>query len=90
MSEIVFTARLTEDDWDEAMRGWRCQVLLVPGAIVEAIYVEGDRIDSARYEVEAGRVTRAVGINFDDVVPWRHGSCPFDGVAVCVLVPPCK
>ena len=51
MSEIVFTARLTEDDWDEAMRGWRCQVLLVPGAIVEAIYVEGDRIDSARYEV---------------------------------------
>lgn len=43
MSEIVFTARLTEDDWDEAMRGWRCQVLLVPGAIVEAIYVEGDK-----------------------------------------------
>ena len=51
MSEIVFTTRLTVEDWDEAMHGWRCQVLNVPGAIVEAVYVEGSRVDSARYEV---------------------------------------
>jgi hypothetical protein len=51
MPEIVFTTRLTADDWDEAMHGWRCQVLNVPGAIVEAVYVEGARIDTARYEV---------------------------------------
>jgi hypothetical protein len=51
MSEIAFTTRLTKEDWDEAMRGWRCQVLKVPGAIVEAIYVDGSRTDSALYEV---------------------------------------
>ena len=51
MQEIVFTTRLTVEDWDEAMHGWRCHVLNVPGAIVEAVYVEGSRVDSARYEV---------------------------------------
>ena len=48
---IVFTTRLTEADWDDTLRGWRCPPLAVPGAIVEALYVEGNRIDSARYEV---------------------------------------
>lgn len=51
MPEVVFAIRLTNEDWDEVMRGWRCPVLSVPGAIVEAVYVEGNRIDSARYEV---------------------------------------
>jgi hypothetical protein len=51
MPEVVFAIRLTNEDWDEVMRGWRCPVLSVPGAIVEAVYVEGSRIDSARYEV---------------------------------------
>ena len=49
--EIVFTVRLTADDWDDAMHGWRCHVLNVPGAVVDAVYVEGSRIDTARYEV---------------------------------------
>ena len=53
MPEVVFAIRLTNEDWDEVMHGWRCPVLSVPGAIVEAVYVEGNRIDSARYEVLA-------------------------------------
>jgi len=48
---IVFTTRLTEADWDDTVRCWRCPPLAVPGAMVEALYVEGTRIDSARYEV---------------------------------------
>jgi hypothetical protein len=48
---IVFTTRLTEADWDDTLRGWRCPPLAVPGAIVEALYIEGNRIDTARYEV---------------------------------------
>ena len=48
---IVFTTRLTEADWDDTLRGWRCPPLAVPGAIVEALYVEGNRTNSARYEV---------------------------------------
>src|SRR5689334_15285377 len=48
---IVFMARLMEADWDDTLRAWRCPPLAIPGAIVEALYVEGSRIDSARYEV---------------------------------------
>lgn len=47
----MFTTRLTADDWDEAMHGWRCQVLTVPGAVVQALYVEGNQIDCGRYQV---------------------------------------
>jgi hypothetical protein len=53
MPEIVLTIRLTDEDWDRAMRGWRCPVLSIPGAVVDAVYVEGIRVDSARYEVLA-------------------------------------
>jgi hypothetical protein len=48
---IVFTTRLTEADWDDTLRGWRCPPLGVPGAVVEALYVDGDRVDSVKYEV---------------------------------------
>ena len=51
LADIAFTTRLTELDWDETLRGWRCPPLAVPGAVVEAIYIEGNRIDSSRYEV---------------------------------------
>jgi hypothetical protein len=44
---------LTDSDWDEGLRGWRCPPLAVPGAIVEAVYVEGERVDTNRYEVLA-------------------------------------
>jgi hypothetical protein len=47
----VFTTRLTEADWDDTVRGWRCPALAVPGAVIEALYVDGTRVDSAKYEV---------------------------------------
>jgi hypothetical protein len=55
MPDIVFTTRLTEADWDETMRGWRCPVLSVPGAVVDAFYLDGNRVDSAHYEVLSGQ-----------------------------------
>jgi hypothetical protein len=51
MPEIAFANRLTEADWDETLRGWRCPALAVPGAVVDALYVDGNRTDSAKYEV---------------------------------------
>jgi hypothetical protein len=51
MPEIAFANRLTEADWDETLRGWRCPALAVPGAVVDALFVDGNRTDSARYEV---------------------------------------
>ena len=41
-----------EADWDKYRAGLALPLALaVPGAIVEALYVEGNRIDYARYEV---------------------------------------
>jgi hypothetical protein len=51
MSDIAFNIRLAEADWEDTMSGWRCPALNVPGAEVEDVYVEGARVDRAKYEV---------------------------------------
>jgi hypothetical protein len=51
LPDIVFSMRLTNADWDDTLHGWRCPPLAIPGAIVEALYIEGNRADTARYEV---------------------------------------
>jgi hypothetical protein len=51
MRDIAFATRLTESDWDETFRGWRCPVLNVPGSIIEDLYVDGNRVDKSKYEV---------------------------------------
>ena len=51
MSDIAFSVRLAAADWDDTMSGWRCPALSVPGAKVEDMYVEGTRVDRAKYEV---------------------------------------
>jgi hypothetical protein len=53
MTSIVFTTRLTEADWDDMMRGWRCPALGIPGAAVDALFVDGERIDKVKFEVLA-------------------------------------
>lgn len=50
MAEIAFKTRLTEADWAAALRGWRCSALAIPGAVVEALYVEGERVDKTKLE----------------------------------------
>jgi hypothetical protein len=51
VADIVFTTRLTDADWDDALRGWRCSPLAVPGAVVDELFIDGNRIDAAKYEV---------------------------------------
>jgi hypothetical protein len=51
MLDIAFNIRLAEADWEDTMSGWRCSALNVPGAEVEDVYVEGARVDRAKYEV---------------------------------------
>jgi hypothetical protein len=51
VADIVFTTRLTEADWDDALHGWRCSPLAVPGAVVDELFIDGNRIDAAKYEV---------------------------------------
>jgi hypothetical protein len=52
-NEIAFTARLTEADWDEELRAWRCPALNIPSAVVEDIIVDGNRVDRTHYEVRS-------------------------------------
>jgi hypothetical protein len=51
VADIIFTTRLTDADWDDTLRGWRCSPLAVPGAAVDELFIDGNRIDAAKYEV---------------------------------------
>jgi hypothetical protein len=46
---IAFTISLTENDWDPNINGWRCPVLRIPGAQVDAMYSSG-KVDDASYK----------------------------------------
>src|SRR6266480_3920231 len=50
-SEITFTTRLTKEDWDGIKGAWRCTALAIPKAEVTDLFVEGNRVDKADYEV---------------------------------------
>ena len=50
-SRCRFSTRRQTNRWGPEGQASRCPPLAKPGAIVEALYVEGNRIDSARYEV---------------------------------------
>jgi hypothetical protein len=51
MAPIVFASRLTDADWDDITRGWRCPALNIPGAIVKDIVVDGNREDKDHYTI---------------------------------------
>lgn len=48
---IVFTASVTEKDWDRELSGWRCSALKIPGAQVDALLISGSRADISWFEV---------------------------------------
>jgi hypothetical protein len=74
-NNIAFNVRLGEADWDDTMSGWRCPALNVPGAKVEDVYVEGARVDRAKYEV-----LESLGI-----IRWAAGNRPTRATASITL-----
>ena len=48
---ITFITRLTDAEWDDALGGWHCPALQIPGAVVDGIYVEGSQVDSGKFHV---------------------------------------
>jgi hypothetical protein len=52
--DIVFTARLTKDDWNAELKAWRCPALAIPKAEVGDLFVEGNRVDKEKYQVIEG------------------------------------
>ena len=56
---ILFTITVTNRDWDQDLGGWRCPALGIPGAVVDAAYQGGQKIDESWYEVlEEHRIVR--------------------------------
>jgi hypothetical protein len=74
-SDIAFNVRLGAADWDDTMSGWRCPALNVPGAKIEDVYVEGTRIDRAKYEVLQNLA----------VIRWAAGDRPTRATASITL-----
>jgi hypothetical protein len=52
--QITFTTRLNIQDWDPTLKAWRCPALAIPKADIEDLFVDGDRVDKAKYEVLRG------------------------------------
>jgi len=62
---ITFTVSLTEREWDEDRKGWRCPALRIPGARVDAVFAEG-KVDDAKYAVEIDQ----------QIIRWPHADAP--------------
>lgn len=78
MPNNVFHVRLGDADWDDTMSGWRCSALNVPGAKVEDVYVEGTKIDTAKYEVRES----------EGIIRWAAGNRPTRATASISLSRP--
>lgn len=52
--EITFMMRLRKEDWDADLGAWRCPALAIPKAEIGNLFVKGDRVDKAKYEVLKG------------------------------------
>ena len=61
---VAFAVSVGAEDWSSDISGWRCAVLAVPGAKVEAMYTPDGKVDDAWYEVQ------------DDlnIIRWVHGT----------------
>jgi hypothetical protein len=52
MEKTIFHLSVQSADWDGRINGWRCPALKIPGAVVDALFVQGRKIDSNKYEVD--------------------------------------
>ncbi|MBY5539315.1 hypothetical protein HFO60_04520 [Rhizobium leguminosarum] len=48
---IGFAVRLTQDDLDPVTRAWRFPALQLPGASLQEVYADGERIDPEKYRI---------------------------------------
>ena len=63
---ISFAVTLSERDWDQAIGGWRCSALAIPGSQIDSLYVDGNKIDTAWYQT----------LNDDKVIRWSRATHP--------------
>jgi hypothetical protein len=68
-------------DWIPALRGWRCDALKIPGARIDAVYAENDRLNPSWYQVDDDH----------EVIRWsREADPPPDLMTTVLLEKPLK
>ncbi|MEM9542233.1 MAG: hypothetical protein AAGA60_22415 [Cyanobacteria bacterium P01_E01_bin.42] len=69
---IKFNTYLKDEDWMPAMRGWRCEALLIPNVKFEALYYDGNK-DDTNFRVE------------NHIIRWLGDSKPKDILVILSL-----
>jgi hypothetical protein len=52
--EIVFTLRLTEEDWNSSVNAWNCPAFDIPSSYVKDAYAGGQLLSANMFKVEKG------------------------------------
>jgi hypothetical protein len=74
----TFTITLTKKDWDENLGAWRCPPLGIPGAIVDAVFSQGVKLDDSWY----------VPLPNIAALRWTHGTAPKQAAVSISLTKP--
>jgi hypothetical protein len=75
MPAIIFSIRLTEEDWDATQRGWSCPPLRIPSATLQDIIVDGNRVDKHQYAILLGQA----------MIHWVNRNHPEGAAAIIEL-----
>jgi hypothetical protein len=51
---IVFSTRLTADDWDSGVSAWRCPAVDLPSAFIKDAYAGGQKVSTDLLSIEKG------------------------------------
>lgn len=71
--DIAFRVRLTNDDWDQELGGWRCPALRIPGSAIGDVFSGGKEINKDWYAARS------------EVLRWTYGKAP-EEVAVSIVL----
>lgn len=51
---VVFTTKLTADDWDSGVAAWRCPAVDLPSAFIKDAYAGGQKVSTDLLSIEKG------------------------------------
>ncbi len=70
---IRLNIHLEDEDWIQAIGGWRCDALTLPGASIKALYHDGIKVDTKTFDIE------------NHIIRWAGTSRPTDLLATLIL-----
>jgi len=73
---FTFTINVSEVSWNTDLGGWVCPVLKIPSSKIEAIYVEGEKLDDKKYQV----------LNDHNAIRWTSEKSQPNSFTVSVVI----